>query len=182
MTTKDTLKILVSGDVCGRFAAFFKRIDNVLKKSGPFDICLCVGDFFDTGSENSDGSAGEADSVVWKAVASGQKHVSVPIFILGPNNVKQSAFYSDLAGYEISENLIYLGAHGCFTTKEGLKIAYLSGGSENKPGTPGAFSFEDFKAMEVQLQWNSSTFQGVDLLIASEWPHGRALVFSTVRF
>ena len=35
--------------------------------------------------------------------------------------------FSDLKGYELCENVVYLGEHGCFTTKEGMTIAYLSG-------------------------------------------------------
>ena len=35
--------------------------------------------------------------------------------------------FSDLKGYELCENVVYLGEHGCFTTREGMTIAYLSG-------------------------------------------------------
>lgn len=37
---------LFCGDVEGKFNAFFNRIENLNKKSGPFDLVLCVGNFF----------------------------------------------------------------------------------------------------------------------------------------
>ena len=42
-TTATTLKVLASGDVDGRFAAFLKRLEAVEKKAGPFEMVLCVG-------------------------------------------------------------------------------------------------------------------------------------------
>ena len=53
--------------------------------------------------------------------------VPLPVYLLGPNNHEQCVKYSDLGGYELFDDVVYLGSHGCFTTKEGLKIAYLSG-------------------------------------------------------
>lgn len=41
---------LTCGDVCGQFDQLFKRVTSVNKKAGPFDLLLCVGDFF--GKEN----------------------------------------------------------------------------------------------------------------------------------
>lgn len=37
---------LLCGDVEGKFDVFFNRINNINKKSGPFDLVLCVGNFF----------------------------------------------------------------------------------------------------------------------------------------
>ena len=37
------MKILVSGDVYGQFDVLFKRVAEVSKKAGPFDLLLCVG-------------------------------------------------------------------------------------------------------------------------------------------
>lgn len=34
------------GDVRGRFKQLFQRVDVINKKAGPFEILLCVGDFF----------------------------------------------------------------------------------------------------------------------------------------
>ncbi len=37
---------LVAGDVEGQYDALFSRVQTINKKSGPFDMLLCVGDFF----------------------------------------------------------------------------------------------------------------------------------------
>lgn len=42
---------LVCGDVRGNFKALFNKLQNINQKSGPFDLLLCVGDFF--GTDNS---------------------------------------------------------------------------------------------------------------------------------
>ena len=42
----NSLKILVAGSVKGQYEKFFKRVSDVNRKAGPFDLLLCVGDFF----------------------------------------------------------------------------------------------------------------------------------------
>lgn len=37
---------LLCGDVEGRFEALFKKVEIIAKKSGQFDMLLCVGNFF----------------------------------------------------------------------------------------------------------------------------------------
>lgn len=44
------LKILVCGDVKGHIGALFNKIETVNKKSGPFEMVLCLGKFFDDSS------------------------------------------------------------------------------------------------------------------------------------
>lgn len=39
------MKILFSGAAEGGVAALMKKVDGVHKKSGPFDVLFCVGDF-----------------------------------------------------------------------------------------------------------------------------------------
>jgi hypothetical protein len=160
------LKLLSCGDVDGRFSSFLKRLDTAEKKSGPFEMVLCVGSFF--------GKAGnDADEVAWKAVMSGERRVPLPVYLLGPNTQEECNRYSDLKGYEVCENVIYLGGHGCFTTKEGLTIAYLSGRQQQaKEKKDYEFGYDQIKTMEVQLKWTDAKFQGVDIFVTSEWPHG----------
>lgn len=45
MSTKP-LKILACGDVKGQIGALIKRVETVNKKAGPFEMVLCVGQFF----------------------------------------------------------------------------------------------------------------------------------------
>ena len=166
------MKVLVSGDVKGRFAPFVKRTESVNAKSGPFDMIFAVGSFFSANSLDFGGFAGQADLDLWNAVVGGKKTLPVSLYILGPNCQAELARYKNLAGYEMAENVVYLGTHGCFTTNEGLKIAYLSGvesaaGAERKEYN---FSYEQIKSLGVQLKWNDSAYEGVDVLITSEWP------------
>ena len=37
------MKILVVGDVFGKFDTLFRRVQDVNKKAGPFSLLLCVG-------------------------------------------------------------------------------------------------------------------------------------------
>ena len=39
-------KVLLAGDVGGSLQALFKRVTAVNKSSGPFDVLLCTGSFF----------------------------------------------------------------------------------------------------------------------------------------
>ena len=168
IATAATMKVLASGDVDGRFAAFLKRLEAVERKSGPFEMVLCVGSFF--GAAGDDG-----DEAVWKALLAGERRVPMPVYLLGPNSQEEVGRFSDLKGYELCENVVYLGENGCFTTKEGMTIAYLSGRQQDSGG--GAkkdyeFGYDQVKSMEVQMKLGDTKFQGVDVLITSDWPHG----------
>lgn len=44
-------KVLLAGDCLGGFEALFKKVAAVNKKNGPFDLLLCVGQFFEEASE-----------------------------------------------------------------------------------------------------------------------------------
>ena len=112
---KMSIKILVSGDVEGNISALFKRVETVHKKAGPFEMLLCVGSFFGPGN------------LGWSDYKSGRCKVPIPTYILGPTDPSQLLSYPDLGGCELCENVIYFGKQGCFTTKEGLKIVYISG-------------------------------------------------------
>ncbi|CAG2065063.1 unnamed protein product, partial [Timema podura] len=45
-------KILVCGDVDGKFKTLFTKVENINTKSGPFDFLLCVGDFFGSSTDS----------------------------------------------------------------------------------------------------------------------------------
>ncbi|CAH2211446.1 jg22917 [Pararge aegeria aegeria] len=44
-------KTLVCGDVNGNFNTLFSRVESIARKSGTFEVLLCVGNFF--GADNS---------------------------------------------------------------------------------------------------------------------------------
>jgi len=155
-------KILVAGDVAGNMAALFKRVGAVNAKAGPFEMLLCVGSYFGPGN------------LGWSDYKSGRMKVPLPVYILGPNSEDELLPYPDLAGCEITENVIYLGRQGCFTTKEGLKIAYLSG--TKSPDLLSAKNFNhthlNLQQLEASLKWDNPNYVGVDILLTSDWPKG----------
>ena len=137
-----SLKILVSGDVEGNISALFKRVEAVNAKAGPFEMLLCVGSFFGPGN------------LGWSDYKSGRCKVPLPTYILGPTAPTQLSSFPDLAGCELAENLIYLGRQGCFTTKEGLRIAYISGSQAQDSLEAGGHNYtvESLNSLEATLR------------------------------
>jgi len=157
-----SLKILVSGDAEGNISALFKRVEAVNAKAGPFEMLLCVGSFFGPGN------------LGWSDYKSGRCKVPLPTYILGPTAPAQLSAYPEMAGCELAENVIYLGRQGCFTTKEGLRIAYISGSQAQDSLEAGAHNYtvESLNSLEATLRWDSDKYQGVDILMSSDWPKG----------
>lgn len=87
------LKILVAGDVEGKFKQLFDRVSAVNKKAGPFDMLFCVGSFFPLVMDEG--------LVIPPA--------PVPTYILGPVSKQQLSYFPDLNGCEIAPNITYLG-------------------------------------------------------------------------
>ena len=102
------VKILVCGDVEGRYAETFKRVAKLDKKAGPFDALFCVGAFY--GEDRSvpaapiptyilDGEAGEvaenvtalgscgATTIEERKGGAGAKHLSVA-FVADEGSIK----------------------------------------------------------------------------------------------
>ena len=157
-----SLKVLVSGDTDGNISALFKRVAAVNSKAGPFEMLLCVGSFFGPGN------------LGWSDYKSGRCKVPIPTYILGPTDPSHLICYPDLAGCELAENVIYLGKQGCFTTKEGLKIAYLSGLQTHDVLSAKSHNYtaENLNSLEATLRWDSPRYLGVDILLTSDWPRG----------
>jgi len=156
------MKVMVAGDVEGSLTALFKRVEAVDKKAGPFEMLLCVGSFFGPGNPG------------WSDYKSGRVKVPLPVYILGPNAPHELICYPDLVGCELAENVIYLGKQGSFTTREGLKIAYLSGLQANELGEAGDCNYSptNLQALEANLGWGDPRYQGVDILLTADWPKG----------
>ncbi|XP_076035712.1 CWF19-like protein 1 [Oratosquilla oratoria] len=146
-------KILVCGDVEGKFNQLFKRVSNVHQKNGPFSLLLCVGEFF--GADNSE----------WRAYRAGALKVPLPTYVLGPNNPQMKTNYPDMRGCELCENVIYLGPYGIYPCTSGLRIAYMSG-LEEENSTATSFAFSSVKALETQVGKKPS----IDILLTSQWP------------
>ncbi|XP_073234867.1 CWF19-like protein 1 isoform X3 [Porites lutea] len=159
------LKILVCGDVCGKFNVLYGRVRNVLKKNKDFEMLLCVGSFFGTNEESKK---------EWEAYSSGSVAVPIPTYILGPTEKEEVNYFASVSldsGGEMCENVTYLGRKGILKTQSGLQIAYLSGVEKTEAPEEGChFTQSDIEALEYQC--NEESFKGVDILMTSCWPKG----------
>ncbi|RXN17764.1 CWF19 1 [Labeo rohita] len=157
------LRVLACGDVEGRINALFNRVNAIQKKSGQFDLLLCVGEFFGTTSE------AEAE---WEAYKSGAKKAPIHTYILGAASQETVKYFPNSDGCELAENITCLGRRGVFTGASGLQIAYVSGReAQQEPAPSHCFTFKDITALAAPLLSNSK-FRGVDILLSSQWPRG----------
>ncbi|XP_048124203.1 CWF19-like protein 1 isoform X2 [Alosa alosa] len=160
---EQALRVLACGDVEGRINALFNRVRTIQKKSGQFDLLLCVGDFF--------GSSAEAQAE-WEEYKSGAKKAPIHTYVLGAASYDTVKYFPSADGCELAENIIYLGRRGIFTGASGLQIAYVSGReARQEPAPSHCFSPKDLSALVEPLVC-SSKFKGVDILLTSQWPHG----------
>ncbi|KAK2098818.1 hypothetical protein P7K49_024269 [Saguinus oedipus] len=155
--------ILACGDVEGKFDILFNRVRAIQKKSGNFDLLLCVGNFF--------GSTPDAE---WEEYKTGIKKAPIQTYVLGANNQETVKYFQDADGCELAENITYLGTlfgrKGIFTGSSGLQIVYLSGTESLNEPVPGySFSPEDVSSLRMML-CTTSQFKGVDILLTSPWP------------
>ncbi|XP_064417448.1 CWF19-like protein 1 isoform X3 [Latimeria chalumnae] len=154
---------LVCGDVEGKFDALFNRVRTIQKKSGEFDLLLCVGNFF--------GSSSEAESD-WEKYKAREKKAPIQTYVLGAVHQETVKYFSDVDGCDLVENITYLGRKGVFSGVSGLQIAYLSGiESRSEPAPAYAFTAKDVTSLKAPLVSNSK-FKGVDILLTSPWPKG----------
>ncbi|KAL8168569.1 UNVERIFIED_CONTAM: hypothetical protein K2H54_002836 [Gekko kuhli] len=155
------LRILVCGDAEGRLGALFGRVEAVQRKSGAFDLLLCVGNFF-----------GSARDTEWEDYQTGTKKAPVQTYILGANNEEAARHFPDVNGCELAENITYLGRKGVFSGASGLQIAYLSGvESLQEPAPAHCFSSKDVADLKTSLL-STPKFKGIDILLTSCWPRG----------
>ncbi|MCJ8736248.1 hypothetical protein PDJAM_G00256890 [Pangasius djambal] len=157
------LRVLACGDVEGRISALFNRVNTIQKKSGQFDLLLCVGDFF--------GKSPEAEAE-WEAYRSGAKKAPIHTYILGAASQEMVKYFPSSDGCELAENIIYLGRRGVFTGASGLQVVYVSGReAQQEPAPAHCFTPKELTALVTPLVSNSK-FKGVDILLTSQWPRG----------
>ncbi|XP_077293669.1 CWF19-like protein 1 homolog [Arctopsyche grandis] len=155
----DKPKLLICGDVGGKFRSVFDRVESINQKSGPFDLLLVTGRFF---GQNND----ELESY-----KKGYRKVAVPTYILGPSYDVTEDLYPENEGEELFPNVTYLGKRGLYTTTNGLKIAYLSGiQSKDDTVEKGFFTGSDCLAIRDACLRGQPEFRGIDILITAEWP------------
>ncbi|XP_036294744.1 CWF19-like protein 1 isoform X3 [Pipistrellus kuhlii] len=153
------LRLLACGDVEGKFDVLFNRVRAIQKKSGNFDLLLCIGNFF--------GSTPDAE---WEEYKTGIKKAPIQTYVLGANNQETVKYFQDADGCELAENITYLGRKGVFTGTSGLQIVYLSGTESLNEPVPGySFSPKDVSSLRTML-CSTPQFKGVDILLTSPWP------------
>lgn len=153
------IKVLCVGDVNGKFEQLIHRISFVNKKCGPFDVLLCVGEFFGPNDEEN------------KKILSGELQFPIPAYILGPCCPSTSLYFPDQS-IEFSPSLTYLGKKGILTTANGLTIGYFSGieaAADQKQVNAFQFDQESVDDLLLPVSANSG-FIGVDILLTSIWP------------
>ena len=161
------MKILVCGDVKGRLAELLAKVKSVTKKSGQFDMLLCVGSFF-SGTAAQD--AGLAPYL------SGQADVPISTFVLGPNQPSETESFSEFpsTGAEICPNLTYLGSHGVYSTASGLRVAYLSGTYKRdafrRMSREQSCFYTDMELNYLLGYCRKEGIPGVDVFLTAEWP------------
>ncbi|XP_068163064.1 CWF19-like protein 1 [Antennarius striatus] len=157
------VRVLVCGDVGGRLSVLFGRVQSIQKKTGQFDLLLCVGEFFGTTPEAA------AD---WDQYRTGAKKAPIHTYILGAASQETAKNFPGADGCELAANITYLGRRGVFTGASGLQIAYVSGREAGQePAPPHCFTPTDVAALLAPLT-GSNKFRGVDVLLTSQWPQG----------
>ncbi|KAG9301010.1 hypothetical protein G9A89_018962 [Geosiphon pyriformis] len=116
------VRVLVTGSANGKLIEFFKAVNKINTKYGPFDFLLCVGDLFDETNEK------DLTSLL-------ANEITVPIesyFMRGknplPTKIKELIETKD---GEVCRNLKYLGEYGSIRTTHGVKIAFAGGSPES---------------------------------------------------
>ncbi|XP_052199797.1 zinc finger CCCH domain-containing protein 64 isoform X2 [Diospyros lotus] len=162
-------RILLCGDAVGRLNQLFKRVSSVNKSAGPFDVLLCVGQFFPEAPDQ----LGELMDYV-----EGRSQIPLPTYFIGDYGVGAvkvlSAVSKDPAnqgfkmdGLRVCENLYWLKGSGKFTL-HGLTVAYLSGTHSMGSQQIGTYSQDDVDALRALAEDPGP----VDLFLTNEWPSG----------
>ncbi|KAL6116593.1 cwf19l1 [Pungitius sinensis] len=161
--SEQPVRVLACGDVGGRLSALFSRVQSIQKKAGPFDLLLCVGEFF--------GATPEAEAE-WQQYKTGAKKAPVHTYVLGAASQETVRSFPGAEGCELAENITYLGRRGVFTGVSGLQIAYVSGREAlQEPAPAHCFTSKDLSALVAPLT-SASKFRGVDVLLTCQWPRG----------
>jgi diadenosine tetraphosphate (Ap4A) HIT family hydrolase len=159
-------KVLVVCGVAGQYEKVFKRVQQLhTSAAGPFDLLLCVGDFF--AAPRGDQLADESKAVAQHQLSEyieGFRSVPLPTyFIAGPHEDK----YLPGTREQLAPNLFYLGRFGIARLR-GLRIAYVSGQFACADADRSSFLRTDFESLVST--WASDVRRGVDILLTNEWP------------
>ncbi|KAG1448179.1 hypothetical protein G6F56_009019 [Rhizopus delemar] len=149
-------KVLVTGSTNGQFRELFAKAKQLHEKYGPFEVHLCVGDFF---GPNLDHEVLE--------------DLIVPLttyFITGesPFPERVSNVIKETDG-EVCSNLYSLGKRGYLQTSQGIKIAFLSGTYQTDLTDNNQYTENDIEKL-CQTKTPAASPPGFDILMTHEWP------------
>ncbi|KNC53690.1 zinc finger CCCH domain-containing protein 59 [Thecamonas trahens ATCC 50062] len=166
-STDIKVKVLVVGDVDGKYKTLHKKLTKINAKYGPFEAALVCAPC---------------------PVLDGSIIFPIPVYIVAADDSGADYVPQEMwaAGGELAPNLFFLGSHGVVSLASGLRIAYLSGlhrspqafhGLDGAPlRKPDAYpSYYQVPQLDALLMTAarlqaSGGFPGVDMLIAPEWP------------
>lgn len=169
-------RILLCGDVLGRFNLLFKRVLAISKANGPFDALLCVGQFFPQ-------NTGEMQEVI--EFIEGPKEIPLATYFIGDYGdaagVALSSAISKAAsvgltmeGIPICKNLYWLKGSGILNL-HGLRVAYLAGQyvasayqNAAHAQTNGTYHMDDVDALRALADDPGI----IDFFLTNEWPEG----------
>jgi len=168
-----SVKILISGDVKGRFDELFSKVAKVNSSAhGPFQALFCVGQFF---------SSSDTPSVELLQYIDENKAIPIPTYFIAGEEKGVDTERIDLIqdGGVLCKNLEYLGREGVKTVA-GLDVAYLSGSYDpvlygEAPSATRDTKYEThYLQLEVEelLKKNKIKTEGIDLLLTAEWGKG----------
>ncbi|KAK7467482.1 hypothetical protein VKT23_004534 [Stygiomarasmius scandens] len=186
-----SVKVLTVGSASGSLRDLFQKIKSIHAKHGPFNFCLCTGDFF-----GSLDSANEPGSEV-NELLEGKIEVPIECYVMQGENPLPDVVIQKFAktSGELCRNVFLMTKSGLVTTPDGLRIACLGGiydpqvysSSESPPGFASPFfsaqsverllanttstssSGKDYKSLSSIMQ-SSSSSQLVDILLTNSWP------------
>ena len=154
-------RVLIAGDVEGRFEATFKRVAALNSSAnGPFDFLICVGRFF-----AREGGGGDADASAPPPAA------PIPTYFFeaggasGPLTAEQ----------EVAPQVTYLGRAGITSLKGRLCGLMLTVAFISDAPTP-----EELAALTAAA--NAPGFLGADVLVSSDWARGTEVGLSEATY
>mmetsp|Transcript_25623 Transcript_25623/g.48535 ORF Transcript_25623/g.48535 Transcript_25623/m.48535 type:complete len:637 (-) Transcript_25623:202-2112(-) len=164
------VKVLLCGDVEGKFQQLFKRVETVNQKAGPFNCIFCVGTFF-----GADGNGDLQDYL------DGKLKVPLPTYFLDGRPLGREALQGVGVDGVVCPNLTFLSPSG-IQELHGLKVAYLAG-RYDELSYKDSSTLADGSAVEAGEYRPSHTQQlikdnqmgtptPVDLFITNEWGKG----------
>ncbi|KAG0745016.1 hypothetical protein G6F66_008904 [Rhizopus arrhizus] len=157
------IKVLVTGSTNGKFRELFTKAKQIHEKYGPFDVHLCIGDFFAPDTENE----------AIEDLINGNIEVSLTTYFITGNTPFPARIQNHIetTDGEVCTNLYYLGKRGILTTAQDMKIAFLSG---TQPTDDNSTKLTEYTKDDIEklcrTKMPASSPPGIDLLLTCEWP------------